>query len=518
MQFSVSSAGMSHPDLIQTLVDSFNALADEVQNLNDRKTILEHKLRFAHEQFQYLADKYAPAAPEIEETLAKLQLPPELHNPALEHISFVPLPNRIQYDSQHKIALLVREGRKVAERLAAISDPRQDTGSSRAHTSPTTLTSMTTAMEQDFTVQGQKGKLECPFQANHSLVDASEAPNNDHNNVHDDNENPAEVSGAQDPTPHHSADPICAAMYEETMSSTPPTNASNGANKCPIRYMDQHSPEEIAQYVEKHKHEIPRSHEVCVRRYQRNEDQIRKLDAKYGSLATMIQDLSHLHQPMLPLDAQGNSQGQEEVDRASNQRVENWAQDVSASPPEDPEKKAQPSVEDTNLERESHFDRPLKEVRVGESPSRPWGISVPIYDISSTRGLGKERPVSPPPAPVMMPSSPTPTVENGEGARKCPFGHIKHSPTRDDTMNPHLPKMDDKSSIRIGKRPDAQQPFSPIYGHRTASPPPQPTFINPQVEIKSPANPSQMVFTGPVFIGYPMEQAIQFMQEFRQNR
>lgn len=37
------------PQLIQTLIESFNALAEEVQNLVDRKTILEHKLRFAHE-------------------------------------------------------------------------------------------------------------------------------------------------------------------------------------------------------------------------------------------------------------------------------------------------------------------------------------------------------------------------------------------------------------------------------------------------------------------------------------
>lgn len=41
---------MDSPQLIQELVQSFNALADEVQNLTDRKTILEHKLRYAHEQ------------------------------------------------------------------------------------------------------------------------------------------------------------------------------------------------------------------------------------------------------------------------------------------------------------------------------------------------------------------------------------------------------------------------------------------------------------------------------------
>jgi hypothetical protein len=29
---------------------------------------------------------------------------------------------------------------------------------------------------------------------------------------------------------------------------------------------------------------------------------------------------------------------------------------------------------------------------------------------------------------------------------------------------------------------------------------------------------AQMIFTGPVFIGYPMEQAIQFMNQYRGNQ
>jgi hypothetical protein len=41
---------MNYLHVTQTLSESFNALADEVQSLIDRKTILEHKLRFAHEQ------------------------------------------------------------------------------------------------------------------------------------------------------------------------------------------------------------------------------------------------------------------------------------------------------------------------------------------------------------------------------------------------------------------------------------------------------------------------------------
>lgn len=41
---------MNQQGLTQTLIDSFSALANEVQNLTDRQTILEHKLRYAHEQ------------------------------------------------------------------------------------------------------------------------------------------------------------------------------------------------------------------------------------------------------------------------------------------------------------------------------------------------------------------------------------------------------------------------------------------------------------------------------------
>lgn len=41
---------MNRQLLTQTLAASFGALADQVQSLADRKTILEHKLRYAHEQ------------------------------------------------------------------------------------------------------------------------------------------------------------------------------------------------------------------------------------------------------------------------------------------------------------------------------------------------------------------------------------------------------------------------------------------------------------------------------------
>ena len=267
-------------------------------------------------------------------------------------------------------------------------------------------TSLSTVLEQDFTVQGKKSSLLCPF--------AKPAMNRKDSQGVSTLEfgRPLTPSDAKDPTPHGSADPICAAMYAETMNSPPPS-ASGSAAKCPIRYLDQHSPEEVARYFETHKHEIPRSHEVCVKRYQRNEDDIRKLDAKYGNLVSMIQGLGQKHQPMLPANQQ-EEDVDEELERTSNDRVEKWAKAVSAdgvgqedTAPEDDE------------DRESRFERPLKEIRVGESPSRPWGISVPIIDPPF-----EERTASPPPAPVSSEHLPKPVG-------KCPLGHGQKADGKD---------------------------------------------------------------------------------------
>ncbi|OLN88754.1 hypothetical protein CCHL11_01858 [Colletotrichum chlorophyti] len=566
---------MNYIHLTQTLVESFNALADEVQILTDRKTILEHKLRFAHEQYQYLADKHAPAAPEISEVLAKLQLPPELANPSLEEAKSVPLPKRLKLDTRNQIALLIRDGRRVAQQLTSIGETSKASDSSRETSSheAKTETSMSTVLEQDFTIEGKKGPLECPFSP----------PKEDGGD-----EVRSERVDAQDPTPHHSADPICAAMYEES-TSQPAPGANDSPAKCPIRYLDQHSPEEIAHYVETHKHELPRSHEVCVRRYQKNEVQIKKLDAKYGNLVNMIQGLSALHQPMLP----SSQLEQEEIDRASNERVQNWAQAVTAIDTDDAEQSA-PTLADAEEARQSHFDRPLKEVRVGESPSRPWGISIPIYE---TNGLGDEdRPLSPPPAPVFMPTG-SDAEETSAKPGKCPFDHTKMSamaamagareepqhlsqglshgvsqslsqdvsqglsqhplqplsPTPAPRLTANLTSENVPASKTGGKCPfdhaalaamgftsptpntgehtfvhadpsPVELPSTPVKPPPQTShspPPPQPTFINPPLDVNKQTSSTgfpQMVFNGPVFIGYPMEQAIQFMQHFQERQ
>jgi hypothetical protein len=475
-------------------------------------------------QYQYLADKYAPAAPEVSETLAKIQLPPDIHHHRLvDPLSTVPLPRRDQLSNQHQIALLIRDGRKAAQQLLAIGDESRGADASNTASLLPPADSMTsmTALEQDFTVEGKKGPLSCPF---------SPAPPSQPSRPADESMGSPDLTGTTaDPTPHKSSDPICAAMAEEVLAVPAPA-----ASQCPIRFLDKHSPEEVARYVETHKHEIPRSHEVCVRRYQKNEEQIKKLDAKYGNLVSMINDLGTLHQPMLPSAAAD----EDDVDRLSNQRVATWASAVMISDPSSEEPNEPPPPSDDG--RESHFDRPLlRDIRVGESPSRPWGISVP--PAAALQAQGSNPPPSPPPAPVSM-EMPTRTANDpSSGSKKCPFDHTKFS------FASPLPMMPDSSSVRNddayhhhnGKadRPSAptkdmgegfhvstDRPFTLTKDRVPSMSPEQPTFVNPaQVAVPKPDGGAapQIVFNitgpGPVFIGYPMEQAVEFMRQYQRQ-
>ncbi|KAK0673270.1 hypothetical protein QBC41DRAFT_311873 [Cercophora samala] len=514
--------GMSAATLIQTLTESFAALADEVQSLVDRKTILEHKLRYAHEQFQYLADKYA--VPDVSETLAKIQIPPDLHLLATA-TSAVPLPKRgLDGNNQHQIALLIREGRKAAQQLAVDMADAVQFASSGLDTplSPAMegLTVASTVLEKDFTVHGRKGSLACPFS---TKLNQNGIPHGHHAEQQVDGSQDLAGGAGADPTPHKSTDPICAAMLEDAVPS--PTAAA-AASKCPIRFLDKHSPEEIAHYVETHKHEIPRSHEVCVRRYQRNEEQIRKLDAKYGNLVSMVEDLSHLHRPMLPPAAAENDKAN--VDgTSSNKRVEDWAQTIVAADPDIQDNEMPPTPLDEEGDRENRFDRNFREVRVGESPSRPWGVPVPI-----PVGL---RPQDIPPARSSSPVPPIKTevvaaaTDVKPEAKKCPFDHTKMG--FQTQLKPDPPTAGPNLSAGQTFNTSSSPPLKNHHQELPPSSPPQPTFVNlpESVPPGAPATvgdkggenrPPQIVynFNGPVFIGYPMEQAMQFMQQWQQQR
>jgi hypothetical protein len=473
-----------------------------------------------------------------------------------------------QQDSLHKTAIIIRDGRRASQQLASLVEASKTASSSgrdvfsRASLCPSS--SLRTEMEQDFTVEGKKGSLACPFSR---PMPANRDSGGSGTRVGDETAGAADKAGASgsgggdtgvektavptntaDPTPHHSADPICAAMFEEaTHMPAPPSTTDANVPKCPIRYMGEHSPEEIAHYVETHKHELPRSHEICVARYQRNEEEIRKLDAKYGNIVSMIEVLSQLHKPMLPSGGQGGGVRLRDTDHASNERVESWAQEVSASAPrlEDVDKV---TPADSESDRAGRFDRPLKEIRVGESPTRPWGISVPVGQaFDADKGVP---PVSPPPAPVVQAGA------MAGPARKCPFDHAKFAMPQGDKAQggppPHhaggSPQArtafpDPATAATPPPQPRSHRPmsYSPSP-HETGNPfaaqdPQQPTFINmapfpqmshqgPQgfasaaaagagVPVAAPPQMPQMVFTGPVFFGYPVEQAMQILSQWR---
>lgn len=286
-------------------------------------------------------------------------------------------------------------------------------GPTKVRTCPVTLkVTDQEDFEHDFTTQGRIGDLGCPF------------------------------AGAKDGSGECGPDPIAEEFHGEKVSAMSKGSAQTGS-RCPIRFLDKHSPEEIAQYFENHKHEIPRSHEICVKRYRQNEQGIRQLDAKYGNLVNMIQGLGNKHKPYLPED----EKVADESERQSTKAVEKWAEDVS-----------QQSGPAEETERAPHFERPLRDIRVGESPSRPWGISVPA-DKS--------------PAPSAVPST-----------------HRGHQPTKPGSTNP----------VSLPAGPVVEEKFDqPKLDQHSASPQPPP--------------PTQIVFNGPVFFGYTAEQAALFLQK-----
>ncbi|KAL1889683.1 hypothetical protein Cpir12675_005687 [Ceratocystis pirilliformis] len=640
----------------QTLIEAFSALASEVQNLTDRKTILEHKLRFAHEQFQYLADKYAPAAPEISETISKLQLPATyIDHPSVKDAS-VPLPRRngSALNASHQIALLIRDGRRAASQLAVSLPTSSPTDShthayahapahksvsatAHAHTHPAslssikettahlqpTVTSMSTVLEQDFTVVGKKGQLECPFSAPRSVRQPPAMTSNtmelpSHSDKQEKEPGHSEVIKQDNGHEKHGhQDPICASMVAEESKSHEDPSAT-----CPIRYLDKHTPEEIAQYVEKHKHQIPRSHEICVRRYQQSDEQVRKLDAKYGSLVSMIEGLSQLHKPMLASEEaaleelrtqekrlhegvgendDGDSIGHgyavvggRDV-KSKTQRVEQWAQAVGQSIGTNADTDPNAiTVDDEDGDRgrvSSLSDQPiLKDVRVGESPSRPWGIPVPVPegppaeygDIASNQS-SLPAPANPavttchvgdaglkyadanaitrkrdkPKAGVYSDLRAQAETSSKGGMRKCPFDHAKLA-----AMGISRPPMTAAVAAEAKLPPPTPQPEMRPSCQAQYAPPPPPLLETPEVttsptlptsqakyDSKAPASDTshqpeqqpqqapnfsqlpananifmppigtkespQMVFNGPVFIGYSVEDAVQLIRQFQ---
>lgn len=318
-----------------------------------------------------------------------------------------------------------------------------------------------TDLEHDHTVARRPGELGCPFagvrQKPESKGQGSASrhnlptPRSSGSNLSVNAPASRSVNASRSRRPS-SNDPIRPSLSCQAPSDDAASDAgSDNGPACPIRFLDQHSPEDIAQYFEEHKDELPRSHEACIKRFQSNADSIKELDAKYGSIVTMIQGLGQKHQPMLP-ETKPMSEGppaSQREDSKGARKIQKWAKAVSEVPPrdagngrneDDREAKARARSEGADEDRQGHFDRPLKEIRVGESPSRPWGVPIPskyldraeaAQEEDSAVAVADEDEQSKPVIGADQPSAQSQgqiraipaRFRDGEAKGKCPFGH-----------------------------------------------------------------------------------------------
>jgi len=199
----------------------------------------------------------------------------------------------------------------------------------------------------------------------------------------------------------------------------------------------------------------------------------------------MIQGLGAKHKGYLPVEPEEPVVSAPEVGAMEDEKVRRWASSVSAQVPDGDERTGD---ED---DRQSRFDRPLREVRVGESPSRPWGIHVPAQYAETQKIKASRAASQAPDEPVNAVDGAQPSNINAVErtvAAKCPFGFDK-------------PKEE-----KLPRSPKGQE-----YD------PERPVFIDNEVfeengASNNPVRSGGMVFNGPVFIGYSVEDAAKVLQ------
>jgi hypothetical protein len=465
---------------------------------------------------------------------------------------------------------LPRPSASTAEGVKIWSGPSADTVPVAKSAMPSISES---PMEQDFTIEGMPSNLGCPFASMTGKKLSSHAasvlsrynPVGSAGGPHSSTplSSVSRVNGRESFNTHRSRresqsqdhrasfpDPIKAEICglsdhanDEAPTEAPviaksaiETHVQSSADQivCPIRFLDQHSPEEVATYFENHKHDLPRSHEICVKRYQSNENQIKELDARYGNLVSMIQGLGVKHQPMLPTEPPEDEDAVEDeaagLTSKDTEKVRNWANSVSPPPHRTDAESAAVQDADGNLaddegaesdaaeERQGRFARPLRDIRVGESPSRPWGIPVPVKYLEKVQGNVSE--ASSQPARIPSSSMPTPQADKvvesememkmkEAGKARCPFGFDQ--PSKPENTATTQPRKEDVKLKEAQPKPPVEKLSSQV------------AFITPDAAIgteqKAETLPgvakeqSRMVFTGPVFIGYSAEDAAKILRE-----
>ncbi|PPJ55850.1 hypothetical protein CBER1_07444 [Cercospora berteroae] len=551
--------------LIEQLAAGFDALQDEYQKLFGRHSALERKLATAREQYNELAKLYrtdATTTPPLSlisspATAKDENFPPKTTPEILDRSSderSKRAANRIRTaiiaanGLRHAVPEVIDEGA-----VKIWSGPAADNPEGSSSLMPSIAES---PLEQDFTVPGKPSQLGCPFASmakkklsSHAASVLSRYERNGSGGSTGTGSTPASnashVNGRESFSKRRSRrasvlDPIKAEICGMSDHSESPEHAkapslvapSKGPTEkqienaevgvCPIRFLDQHSPEEVATYFENHKHELPRSHEVCVMRYQSNEEQIRQLDAKYGNLVSMIQGLGQKHKELLPEDiAVEDEQEDDGSERAlSDEKIRNWAKSVSA------EVQIGDELDDGEEERVPHFERPVREIRVGESPSRPWGIHVPAKyteaqsaeDVSSKAAQLASVP------PATQPAKPDASSVPKSSGGKCPFDHTAMAGGGQGgggpkdfgaalraamgNMNNTTNAIAEPDTTFVAPKTAQQQQQSPNL------PLPRVTkdATSARVAFEKSENPA-IVINGPVFFGYSPEDTIRILKE-----
>lgn len=355
------------------------------------------------------------------------------------------------------------------------------------------------AMEKDFTTVGTQGKLHCPFAA----------PNNK-----------PEQGNSRDTCGRADLDPIRAQREADAPSSVgmPSVNGSTVTPRCPIRYLENHSPEEVAQYFESHKHDLPRSHAICIQRYQKDSQSLRQIDQKYGNMVTMIQGLGQYHKPYLEGDDKELEEKKDAAVGSDMARIRNWADDVNNQSgstlnvdANDGNLQSDRDFEvDEDDERKSHFERqPLREVRLGESPSRPWGIHIPLsHRISPAGRLPDTNEQVKAPQSV---TEPEPHIPNKSKPLQCPFsgGKIKQENATMNIEKATDERQPDRRTSSAAAKPPAPENPAPTKPERETN---LPEHITAQPVVNPSA--SAMVFNGPVFFGFSADDTAALLQRF----
>ncbi|KAF2137661.1 uncharacterized protein K452DRAFT_291478 [Aplosporella prunicola CBS 121167] len=545
--------------LVEQLAVGFDALSSEYRILYEQHRELENKLSWAKQQYLDLLKRFTPdIAIQDHKVFVQSLEEVERHGQA-GPIDWLDALAQSRDGDRRTGAYIINQAERARDQLKNYR-PRKDsdgvkiwngTSGDRASERISKLESLRQAasaagLERDFTTPGTPSKLGCPFATpsarGRSLSGRGSigTPRSSHSRI---------LPHAMRSKRSSFNDPIRAEICGIEGQSPEPSVAGSNGPICPIRFMDQHSPEEIAKYFETHKHELPRSHEICVKRFQSNADSIRELDAKYGNLVSMIKGLGEKHQPMLPTEP---AEDEEAILESTSQgRVAKWAKTVSTSAqaggelsPDLLPNPEQPLPEEE--ERKPHFDRPLKDVRVGESPSRPWGITVPARynkapSVKSEDSLPTASPAqefAPEPKPTKCPFDhtkmgdgppPKPTPGLVPEPAKCPFGPAKvgagppskpvPEPVREPAPEVKPAKCPFDHMKMRGSATAKPEPTIPQPDAQTTRPTPQtdgPAFIQPVSgpnDAQNRPSPPQMVFTGPVFIGYSVEQAAAILQQ-----